>query len=197
MTYPIRAAHESGLFDRVVVSSDSHEVGAVAARERAVYFQRDPKLGTNSDRASMYSVVNEVLTHYSTQGELYDYVCMLYAPAPFLTAARLQEGYKYMLEGYQFAFPMYKTQHPERSLYNAAGSMRPRFPYEFSMNSNYWPDNYHPAEGWWWANAVSLEVYKGFWGERNKGVLVPEVEAMVIDTEEDWRRAETKYRAGE
>ena len=197
ITYPLRAAHASGLFDRIVVSSDSGVVGGIAAAEKALYFHRDPKVGTNSDTASMYSVVNEVLVHYATLGELYDYVCMIYATAPFLTAARLQEGYKYILDGYQFVFPMYRTPHPERSLYDAAGSMRPRFPYEFGMNSNYWPENYHPAEGWWWANAVSLETYKGWWGERNKGVLVPKWEVQALDTEDDWREAEDRYRRGE
>ena len=197
MTYPILAALESGLFDRVVVSSDSNEVGAIAAREGAVYFKRDPKLGTNSDTAPMYNVVNEVLTQYAALGELYDYVCMLYATAPFITAQRLQEGYKHILDGHQFVFPMYKSPHPERSLYARGMSMTPRHPYEFQQPSNMYPESFHPAEGWWWAQSVALELYKGFWGDANKGILVPDVEAMVIDTEDDWRLAESRYRRGE
>ena len=117
------------------------------------------------------------------RGDIYDYVCMIYACSPFLTKARLIEGYGYLLDGYQFVFPMYKTAHLERSLYNDKGSMRPRFPYEFNMNSNYWPDNFQPAEGGWWASVSAREAYRGFWGDRNKGVLVPKDEAQVIDTE--------------
>ena len=194
LTYSIRAALDSGLFDHVVVSTDSDAVGMVAVKEGAKYFKRDP--GLAADSVAMYSVVNEVLTHNAASAELYDYVCMIYACAPFLTAQRLQQGYVHMVDGYQFVFPMYKTPHPERSLYDADGSMRPRFPYEFDLNSNYWPDNYHPAEGWWWAKTTALEIYRGFWGERNKGVLVSADEVQTLDTEDDWAIAEARYRIG-
>ncbi len=191
--YPIRAALDSGLFAQVVVSSASDEVGSIAIRAGAVYHKRPVSL--SGDKVGMYAVVQDVLVRHADKGETFDHVCMLYAASPFLTPARLHQGHEYMVEGFEFAFPMYKTTGPERVLYEDQGSMRPRMPYEFSLSGYYSPPAYAVAEGWWWAQALTLELHRGFWGDRNKGVIVPSNEVQVIDTEEDWADAERRYEA--
>ena len=193
VAYSIAAALESKLFDHVVVSSSSRAVGDIAIEAGAEYHERPVKLASND--TTMYAVVHDVLTRYSGEGELFDNVCMLYACAPFLTAERLCEGHEYLSKGYEFVFPVVRTAPVERALYEDRHGMRPRFPYEFSMDSRLYPPCFHPAEGWWWASGVALAIHGGWWGDRNKGVRVPEAELQAIDTEEDWADAERRYEA--
>ena len=197
VAYSISAALESKLFDHVVVSSTSGTVGDIAIEAGAEYHERPVRLASND--TTMYAAVHDVLAarYYADKVELFDSICMIYACAPFLTAERLCEGHEYLSKGFEFVFPVVRSAPVERALYEDSHGMQPRLPYEFSMDSRLYPPAFHPAEGWWWATCAAFAAHGGWWGDRNKGVRVPEAELQVIDTEEDWADAERRYKAME
>lgn len=81
IAYSIRAAQDSGLFEDVVVSTDSMEIAAVAERYGATVFMRGPDDGTRGTQ----DVAKEVLDAIDHNGMC----CVIYATAPMLTGETL------------------------------------------------------------------------------------------------------------
>lgn len=100
--YSIETAFRSCLFDRVIVSTDSPEIMAVAARAGAEVWVRDPIYGDNS--VGTQDVVRECLLGISAKDQ--DIVCCIYATAPLMWEQDLLQGY-HAVKHYktvQFAF---------------------------------------------------------------------------------------------
>ena len=93
--YSIEVAINSGLFDKVIVSTDSVDIAVVAADVGATVWWRDPAYG--NDEIGTQEVVKECLDGMRvTDDEL---VCCLYATAPLLSLYDLRVGYHAALYG--------------------------------------------------------------------------------------------------
>ena len=91
LAYSIEAALASGVFDRVMVSTDDEEIAEVARKYGAeVPFMRSEK--TANDYATTKDVLEEVLAEYEKRGEHFDTLCCIYPTAPFITPDRLAEA---------------------------------------------------------------------------------------------------------
>lgn len=88
IAYSIKAAQDSGLFDDIVVSTDSMEIAVVAERYGATVFMRDPDDGVRGTQ----EVAKEVLDALDHDGEC----CLIYATAPMLTSDTLIDAYEFM-----------------------------------------------------------------------------------------------------
>ena len=90
--YSIQAAKDAGVFDTVMVSTDSEEIAAIAKQEGAeVPFLRSEE--TSGDFATTSDVILEVLLQYEARGEVFDEVCCIYPTAPFVTAEKLKKAF--------------------------------------------------------------------------------------------------------
>ena len=97
IAYTIRAALDSGMFDRVMVSTDSEEYAEIARAWGAeVPFLRSPE--TSTDKSSSWSVVKEVLDEYARMGETFDTLALLQATSPLRTGTHIQEAYALLEE---------------------------------------------------------------------------------------------------
>lgn len=95
--YSVIAAKKSGLFDKVMVSTDSEEYAAVARKCGAeVPFLRSEKNST--DTAGSWDVVEEVLDCYMAQGIEFDNVCLLQPTSPMRTAEDIIGAYQLFLQ---------------------------------------------------------------------------------------------------
>ncbi len=89
MSYPIRAAQKSKLFDTIHVSTESGRIADVAAGLGApVDFMRDPSLA--DDHTPLMPVLAWVLEQYSRRGLSFDTVCLLMPTAPLVEAGDLK-----------------------------------------------------------------------------------------------------------
>lgn len=97
IAYTIRAALNSGMFDRVMVSTDSEEYAQIARQWGAeVPFLRSPE--TSTDKSSSWSVVKEVLDKYEQMGETFDTLALLQATSPLRTGTHIKEAYALLEE---------------------------------------------------------------------------------------------------
>ena len=97
IAYTIRAALDSGMFDRVMVSTDSEEYSEIARQWGAeVPFLRSPE--TSTDKSSSWSVVKEVLDNYAKMGETFDTLALLQATSPLRTGVHIREAYALLEE---------------------------------------------------------------------------------------------------
>lgn len=97
IAYSIEAAIESGMFDMVMVSTDSEEYAGIARGYGAeVPFLRSEK--TASDYASSWDAVEEVLIRYRNMGEEYDTFMLLQPTSPLRSAYDIKNAYGEMKE---------------------------------------------------------------------------------------------------
>lgn len=91
MGYPLKAASDSGVFDKIHVSTDSPEFSDVAAQlGHPTDFLRDPDLAENE--SSLLGTLLWTLDQYDQRGMVFDEVCMLYATAVLIDADDIIEG---------------------------------------------------------------------------------------------------------
>ncbi|MCI6655871.1 MAG: pseudaminic acid cytidylyltransferase [Clostridium sp.] len=194
--YSIKAAIESGIFDEVMVSTDSKEIASIAREYGAnVPFYRSEEL--SGDYASTAQVVMEVLQKYKDNKEIYDYAVCIYPTAPFLTpeiickAQNIMEQYNpdEVIGVVEFSYP------PQRcySITND-GLMEYKYKEFVDIRSQDLEKLYHDAGQIYIYNVESLI--------RKNGKIVSGIMPMVlspltvqdIDTEDDWKLAEMKYK---
>lgn len=93
LAYSIKAAKKSGLFEEVMVSTDSLEYARIAKSYGAkVPFMRSEE--NSSDKAGSWNVVKEVLALYRSQEKTFDTVCLLQPTSPLRTKDDIIAGYE-------------------------------------------------------------------------------------------------------
>lgn len=92
LAYSIKAAKESGIFEEIMVSTDSQTYADIAIEFGAtVPFLRSSE--QSGDNAGSWGVVKEVLNKYVEKGQKFDTVCLLQPTSPLRTAENIVDGY--------------------------------------------------------------------------------------------------------
>lgn len=194
--WAIATAHEAGVFDTVMVSTDDAEIAASAkAASAEVPFHRSAE--TADDHATLLDVLGEVVGAYQEQGERFDAVCCILPTAVLMTADRLREGWEMFATGeFDSVFPVVRFPAPiQRALRRDDGGLISMFqPEHYRARSQDLEPAYHDAgQFYWMSSQACLERRPTFEG-RAGSLVLDETEAQDIDTETDWRIAELKHR---
>lgn len=97
LVYSVEAAIASGVFDEVMVSTDSEKYAEIAISYGAkVPFLRSAE--TSADTSSSWDVVREVLSDYSHAGRSFDTVALLQPTSPLRTAEDICQAYRIFTE---------------------------------------------------------------------------------------------------
>jgi pseudaminic acid cytidylyltransferase len=197
IAWSIEAALESGLFDRVMVSTDDDEIAEVARVHGAeIPFQRPRDLA--DDHTGTNAVVKQALRWHADQGMSVDYACCLYATAPFIQAGALREGHDLLLDsGKSFVFSVTSYPFPiQRALrLNAAGEVEAMYPEYRTTRSQDLEPAWHDAGQFYWGRAAAFLNDEILFSPASLPVILPRHRVQDIDTEEDWLRAELMFKA--
>lgn len=195
LAYSVEAALKSGIFDTVMVSTEDQEIAETAKRYGAeVPFLRNSR--TAGDFVPTKDVLREVLEEYRSRGEQYDVLCCIYPTAPFVTAARLREAARLLEENgadsvltvARFSFP------PQRCVVIQDGFLQFKWPENAQVRSQDLEPYYHDAGQFYCLNVESFLAQDVLVMRKTVPLILPEMEIQDIDTEEDWKIAELKYR---
>ena len=95
IAHTIRAALDSGVFDTVMVSTDSEKYAEIARQygAEAPFLRSTENAG---DRSTSWDVVKEVLKRYSEMGEEFDMVALLQPTSPMRLSKHIVEAYQMM-----------------------------------------------------------------------------------------------------
>lgn len=97
IAYSIKAALDSGVFDTVMVSTDSEKYAQIARNYGAeVPFLRSGK--NSGDRSASWDVVKEALLRYGEMGKYYETVALLQPTSPLRLGKHIAEAYQMMEE---------------------------------------------------------------------------------------------------
>jgi N-acylneuraminate cytidylyltransferase len=197
MAWSIDAARKSGLFDRVIVSTDDREIATIAESLGAeVPFMRPKEI--SDDHAGTSAVIAHAIDWLRQQGMNPDPVCCIYATAPFISADDLKRGFKLLQEsGADFAFSVTSYAFPiQRAIRLTSGSRLEMFqPELFATRSQDLEEAYHDAGQFYWGKAEAWCLSKSIFGPNSIPVVIPRSRVQDIDTPEDWELAELMFRA--
>lgn len=197
IAYSIEAAKKSGLFDQIVVSTDSLEIAKLSKELGAtVPFTRPEAL--SDDFTSTRDVINHTIEAMQEQGHKLDYCCCIYATAPFVQIQYIKEGIELLKAqpDKAFAFSISTFDFPvQRALKNNENGLAPMFPAFVQARSQDLEEAYHDAGQFYWGSANEFLGAKQLFSEHSIGVRIPRYLVQDIDTPEDWIRAELMHKA--
>ena len=192
--FSIEAAISSGIFDKVMVSTDDTEIAEIALNAGAeVPFFRSAN--TSNDFATTAEVLEEVLLQYHLDNQEFRYGCCIYPTAPFVTADKLKAAFELLknknadsiIPINKFSFPIWRSFKMDK------GRLSFNWPeYELKRSQDL-PTSYHDAGQFYFFNVQKFFESKKLVSANTFGLEVPESEVQDIDNEEDWQIAEIKY----
>ena len=195
ISYSIKAAQETNLFERIIVSTDSEEIAEVAKSYGAeAPFIRPAELA--DDFAGTDEVVLHALKFLLNSGEKVNYVCCIYATAPFIRSKDIRIGFE-LLRNYNATSTFTVTTFPSpifRSLkINDSGRVEMFWPQYLDTRSQDLPEAYHDAGQFYWADVKKYLQERQFYSNDSVPVVLPRYLVQDIDTLEDWKTAERMY----
>lgn len=195
LSYSIEAALASGVFDEVMVSTDSEEIAEIARKAGAkVPFLRSEE--SSNDYATTAQVVNEVLEQYKQRGQSFDYVCCIYPTAPFVTGEKLRSAMEKLENtGADTVSPVVRFSYPpQRGFVIEDGKTHLKWPEYRTARSQDLEPFYHDCGQFYCLKTESFLEQKQIFMEHMVSIEMPESQVQDIDTMEDWTIAELKYQ---
>lgn len=195
MFYSINAAIKSGIFDIVMVSTDSDEIASLAKEYGAeVPFLRSNR--TSDDYATTSDVLEEVLLRYKDIGYTFDCFCCIYPTAPFVTATKLNEAFT-LFEGKkaEAVLPVVKYSYPpQRAIVIKDGLASFQYIANRFARSQDLEPIYHDVGQFYFLRTEEFIKQHDLVLKKTIPLIVNEFEVQDIDNETDWKLAEIKYR---
>ncbi len=191
--WSIAVALNSGLFDRIVVSTDDDEICEIARAQGAeVPFIRPKHLA--NDHATTMPVIAHAIDALALSEK--DPVCCLYATAPFVHANDLAQGLQLLKSGARFAMSVSRFDYPiQRALRRGPdGAVCMMDPTQMLVRSQDLEPAWHDAGQFYWGSASAWTTEKIIFGAGAHGVVIPSNRVVDIDTLEDWTRAEALFQ---
>ncbi len=195
LAYPVEAALESGLFDEVMVSTDSPEIAKTARAAGAqVPFLRSRE--NAGDFATTAEVLLEVLDAYRERGESFEEVCCLYPTAPFVTAGKLQQAAALLTEsGADSVVPVVRYSFPPQRAFVIRGGLTVmKHPEHAGTRSQDLEPYFHDCGQFYLLRTEQFLQKRQIFTDRTVSIEMPELEVQDIDNETDWELAELKYQ---
>ena len=195
IAYSIDAAKNAGIFDRIIVSTDSEKIASIAKEFGAeIPFMRPVELA--DDYTGTDAVILHALKWLIKDGGKIDYICCIYATAPFVKAEYIIKGYN-LLRDKNAASCFSVTTYPFpifRSLkINSQNRLEMFWPEYRETRSQDLTEAYHDAGQFYWADAKSYLKEKQFYSKDSVPVILPRYLVQDIDTLEDWETAEKMH----
>ncbi len=190
--YSITTALKSGLFDRVIVSTDSEEIAEIAKAAGAeVPFLRSDN--NSDDYATTADVLNEV---YQQLKQNFVLACCLYPTAPFVSGQSLKKGYNLLTDkNFDTVFSAAAFDYPIcRSLKLENGKATMNWPEHRNSRSQDLPEAFHDAGQFYWYYPEKLLQTNSLFTDNSGVVVLPKEAVQDIDTLSDWKIAELKYQ---
>lgn len=193
ITWTISAAKESGIFDRIVVTTDDYEIARVASIYEAEIYNRDPELA--GDHVPVSRATVDVIEKYSG----YENVAQLLPTCPLRNAEDVKKSY------HSFALD---SCYEETKAQISVADFGWQNPWWMVVEDEIWfweegmivkrsqdlPESYSPTGAVWWAKTDYLLEQGSFYTGNTEYWIMPRHRAVDIDTMDDWRVADAFRR---
>lgn len=196
IAHSILAARQSGLFDRIIVSTDDKEISEVASAWGAdVPFVRPQELA--DDHTVTTDVIHHAIEWLHANDTVYEYACCIYPTAPLIRAEDLRQGYEqlsnsdklFALSVTEFPSPIFRALKKTKS--NGLAMFWPEY---LNTRSQDLPEAYHDAGQFYWGRAKAFLMGLSMFEEHSLPIVLSRCLVQDIDTPADWEQAERMYQ---
>jgi N-acylneuraminate cytidylyltransferase len=197
VAWVIEAALASGLFDRLIVSTDDKKIAEVVTEYGAeVPFMRPAEL--SDDHTGIIEVVQHAIAWLKNEHVEIDNVCCMLATAPFLRADVLSDALaqlidtkaSYALSVTSFPFPIQRAIR-----INSADRVEAMWPENIALRSQDLEEAFHDAGQFYWGTRRAFERGEPIFSSGSLPIRLPRYQVQDIDTPEDWKLAELMFNA--
>ena len=191
IAFSIEAALKSECFDRVIVSTDDNEIASVSKEYGAeVPFLRSAK--NSDDFSTLADVIDEVKMQFDKLGKKFDFICCILPTAPLIRIQNIRQG-KEILENnksFDSVRPITEYSFPiQRSFRLMGNRVKLNFPNYKDSRSQDLEKSFHDAGQFYW-----MKYSSGMRGKIKGGFPINNINVQDIDTQDDWKIAELKYK---
>jgi pseudaminic acid cytidylyltransferase len=195
--WSISAAMFSGLFDKIVVSTDDPEIAAVARQSGALTpFVRPHELSDN--HTPTRQVVNHAIRECEVRWGRFEQVCCIYATAPLIESSDLIESHNKLVDsGARFVFSAVAFEFPIQRAFSLDNHQRPSMiqpEHRFTRSQDLQP-MYHDAAQFYWGLRDAFLANDHMFSECSVAHVLPAHRVRDLDTEEDWLVAQALWTA--
>ncbi len=195
ISFVIKESLKSGLFDKIIVSTDSDEIKKISEQYGATCPFTRPK-NISDDFTPTVPVIDHAIRFCEENFNWnIDNVCCIYPCAPFLLKSDLEIGLK-LLDGStkDYVFPIAEFN---SSIYRSLkikekNNLVSVFPENILERTQNLDKAYYDVGQFYWGR-------KSSWLKNDKihssseGIIIPSWRAVDIDTPDDWKRAELLF----
>lgn len=192
IAYSIEQAVFSGLFDEIMVSTDSYEYADIGIGYGAsVPFLRSSE--TSSDTAGSWDVVREVINNYEKRGVYFDSFCLLQPTSPLRTANDIRTAYDIYTEKEALAvISVCKMEHSPQwcNTLPDDGSLSEFLKVSSELRRQDLDTYYRLNGAIYIANIQEFLIDSNLYRNGSFAYIMPSERSVDIDTETDFRFAE-------
>ena len=192
----LKVHQKTKLFDRIIVSTDSNKIAKIAKYYGAeVPFMRSQKL--SNDKIGTSEVVVNLIKWLKSKGYKPSNVCCISATAPFIQVTDIIKGYnKLKSKNWKYVFSASTYDYPPQRSFGLQKNegIKMLFPKYYNYNSQKLQQMYHDVGQFYWGNSETWIKKKIVFDNKSSIVLLPNWRAQDIDTLNDWKHAELKYK---
>lgn len=194
--HTINLVKSLGLFDEVIVSTDSQEIADVALSYHAqVPFLRPEEL--SGDFVGTAPVMSHAVRYLQRKYQDLEAVCCIYATAALMSKEDLASGLIHLNQtGVNFAFSAgrFPSAVYRGFSINENGGVQMLFPLHSDTRSQDLPVTYFDAGQFYWGKPQAFEQELPIFKDYSRIIQVPRWRCQDIDTEDDWAFAEYLWR---
>lgn len=194
LAWPIEAARASGLFDRVLVSTEDDRIAAAARAAGAeAPFVRPAELA--DDFTPTVDVVAHATEWALGQGWPLAAVCCIYPTAPLVAEEDLHRALALLEPGWDFAFTAVELSRTVLRSFRELpeGGVEMFFPAYAATRSQDLPRPLQDAGQFYWGSPAAWTGRRPLFGPRSRPLVIPGWRVRDIDEEEDWAEAEAIF----
>lgn len=195
ISYVIKEAIKSKIFDDIIVSTNSNKIKKIAENSGAkVYFKRPMNLST--DKVTTQKVIVHCLDWFKKKNILINNVCCIYPTAIFTNANDLKNSFN-LIKNKKWSFVIaskkYSTQ-IERAFRIINNKLLLVDKKKFLMNSQNFKDFYYDAGQFYWGTAKSWYAKNTILNNNSTIYELKKYQSIDINTHDDWKLALRLYK---
>jgi pseudaminic acid cytidylyltransferase len=188
--WTIKAALDSKVFDKIIVSTDSTKIRKIAKKYGAEAPFLRPK-NLTGDLIPIKPVICHAIKYIEKKNIHINNICCLFPASPFIKKKNIQNGLKMITKNKKINF-VFVAQEIEkkysRSFYLQQNKLNISNKKFENFNTQKIPKIFIDAGQFYWANKKNW-FNKTIFSKNSKFIKIFSKESVDIDTNEDWRNA--------
>ena len=193
ISYAIKCAKNSKIFDRIIVSSDSKKIIKVAKKFGAeVPFIRPKNI--SMDSSSTIDVIKHTIKWLQKNGSKPKNICCIYATTPLMFPEDLRKSFKNIKKN-KFVIASSKYSYPiQKSFYLKNNKIKLHHYPSRSKSSHKLKATYHDAGQFYWGTIKTWLNNKSILNNNSYAFELPQLRVQDIDNLVDWKIAEKLFK---